>query len=207
MDWIRILELSLTSFTSIFVALLSAGYFRKRADRKEKLQSKDKLMEQIKKDEIIHLSLRQIRRDYNVDRIYIWQFHNGGYFYSNTPMQKISISYERCSEGLERNAEKNQNVLITNFNDYVKDVINNNMFYTDINDITDIGIRSLNASNRTKSHCAVPIYDKEKHLIAILSMDWVFSEMPKSIISEDGLFSEEFKNELITESATLYKYL
>jgi hypothetical protein len=206
MDLIRIIELLLTSFTSIFVALVGAGFFKKITQRREKLKSKDLLMEQIKKDEIIHLSLRQIRRDFNVDRIYIWQFHNGGYFYSQTPMQKISITYERCSEGLERNAEKNQNVLMANFNDYVKDVINGEMFFIDINDIQDLGIRSLNASNGTQSHCAVPIYDNDKQLIAILSMDWVFSEIPKEII-EDSDFKQDFKDELLRESNTLYKYL
>jgi hypothetical protein len=38
-------------------------------------------------------------------------------------------------------------------------------------------------------------------------MDWVFSEIPEVILSEDESFNEEFKNDLLTESATLYKYL
>ena len=207
MDLIRIIELLLTSFTSIVVALVGAGFFKRYNDHKISVKSKNNLMQQVKKDEIVHLAIKEVRRRYEADRVYIWQFHNGGTFYTTSPIQKISITYERCSQGLERKIEKNQNYLISNFNSYIKDVMDGNMFFPDISKMEDIGLRSLAQSNGTKSHCAVPIYDKEKHLIAILSMDWVFSEMPDSILSEDGLFSEEFKNELITESATLYKYL
>ena len=68
----------------------------------------------MKKDEIVHLAIRDIRRRYNADRVYLWQFHNGGTFYTTSPMQRMSITYERCSDGLERKAERNQNHFITN---------------------------------------------------------------------------------------------
>ena len=106
MDWIKLAELLITSLTSIIIALLGAGYFRKMTIKKEKNKSKESLMQQIKNDEIVHLSIREIRRRYNADRVYIWQFHNGGSFYTSSPMQKISITYERNSDGLERKADK-----------------------------------------------------------------------------------------------------
>jgi hypothetical protein len=82
MDWIRILEVLVTSVSSIIVALVGAGFFRQMRDKQEKSRSKEKLMEQIKKDEIVHLAIRDVRRSYNADRVYIWQFHNGGSFYT-----------------------------------------------------------------------------------------------------------------------------
>ena len=51
MDWIRILEVLVTSVSSIIVALVGAGFFRQMRDKQEKNRSKEKLMEQIKKDE------------------------------------------------------------------------------------------------------------------------------------------------------------
>ena len=112
MDWIELLQLFLTSITSVVVALIGAGYFKRYNDSKKESYSKSKLMEQIRKDEIVHLAIRDLRRKYNSDRIYIWQFHNGGNFYTSYPMQKTSITYERCSDGLERKSEKYQNILI-----------------------------------------------------------------------------------------------
>lgn len=207
MDWIKIMEVLITSITSIIVALVGAGFFRQMREKQEKTKSKEKLMEQIKKDEIVHLAIRDVRRRYNADRVYIWQFHNGGSFYTTSPMQKLSITYERCSDGLERKAEKNQNHLITSFTSYIKDVIDGNMYFPDIEDMNDIGLRSLAYSSGTKGHCAVPIYDKDKHLVAILCLDWVFSEIPKEYLKKDGKFTQDFIDEFSTDADTLDTYL
>ena len=206
MDWVRIVEVLLTSVTSIIVALVTAGYFKQMKDKKEKVKSKEKLLEQIQKDEIVHLAIREVRRRYNADRVYVWQFHNGGTFYTTSPMQKISITYERCSDGLERKADKNQNHLISNFSTYIKDVMDRNMFYPDISEMYDIGLRSLAQSNGTKSHCAVPIYDKESHLVAFLCLDWVFSEIPLEYLKKDGKFTQDFIEEFSRDADTLDKY-
>lgn len=207
MDWIRITEVLITSITSIIVALVGAGFFRQMREKQEKNKSKEKLMEQIKRDEIVHLAIRDVRRRYNADRVYIWQFHNGGSFYTTSPMQKLSITYERCSDGLERKAEKNQNHLITSFTSYIKDVMDNNMYFPDIEDMNDIGLRSLAYSSGTKGHCAVPIYDKDKHLVAILCLDWVFSEIPVDYLKKDGKFTQDFIEEFSTDADTLDTYL
>jgi len=207
MDWIRILEVLVTSVSSIIVALVGAGFFRQMRDKQEKNRSKEKLMEQIKKDEIVHLAIRDVRRSYNADRVYIWQFHNGGSFYTTSPMQKLSITYERCSDGLERKAEKNQNHLITSFTSYIKDTMGGEMYFPNVEDMNDIGLRSLAYSSGTRGHCAVPIYDKDKHLVAILCLDWVFSEIPKQYLKKDGKFTQEFIDEFSTDADTLDPYL
>jgi len=207
MDWIRILEVLVTSVSSIIVALVGAGFFRQMRDKQEKNRSKEKLMEQIKKDEIVHLAIRDVRRSYNADRVYIWQFHNGGSFYTTSPMQKLSITYERCSDGLERKAEKNQNHLITSFTSYIKDTMDGKMYFPNVEDMNDIGLRSLAYSSGTRGHCAVPIYDKDQHLVAILCLDWVFSEIPKQYLKKDGQFTQDFKDEFSTDADTLDPYL
>lgn len=207
MDWIRIVEILLTSITSIVVALVSAGFFKRYNDKKYKDQSKSQLLQQIKRDEIVHLAIRDVRRRYHADRIYIWQFHNGGSFYTTSPMQKLSITYERCSQGLERKTEKNQNHLITNFTTYIKSVMDETMFYPDISKIDDIGMRSLSQSEGTKSHCASPIYDKEGHLVAMLCLDWVWSDIPNEYLKKDGNFTQDFIEEFSKDADTLDTYL
>ena len=207
MDWFRLIELSITSLTSIVIALIGAGFFRRMSERKLKAKSKENLLEQIKKDEIVHLAIRDLRRRYNADRVYVWQFHNGGNFYTSAPMQKMSITYERNSDGLERKAHKNQNILVSNFTSYVKDVMDLNMFFTDIMNVDDIGLRAIMQSNGTRSHVAVPIYDRDQHLVGVFSMDWVFSEIPEIYLKKDGNFTQDFKEEVDRETDTLEKYL
>ncbi len=207
MDWIRVIEILLTSITSIVVALVGAGFFKRYNDRKYSNESKGKLIQQIKKDEIVHLAIKDVRRRYEADRVYIWQFHNGGSFYTTSPMQKLSITYERCSQGLERKIEKNQNHLITNFTTYIKDIMDGKMFFSDISKMDDIGLRSLTQSNGTKSHCAVPIYDKEGHLVSILCLDWVWSDIPQEYLKKDSNFTQEFVDEFSRDADSLYTYL
>ena len=206
MDFNTILQVLITSVTSVIVALIGAGYFKKYTEKQKETYSKTKLMEQIRKDEIVHLALRDLRRKYNCDRIYIWQFHNGGNFYTSAPMQKTSVTYERCSDGLERKSERFQNTIISNITSYIKDVINYEMFFTDVKDMDDIAIRSVCQSFGSQSHSGVPIYDDKEHLVGILSLDWVFSDIPEEFITEDE-FNTHMIEELSKEAKSLYNYI
>lgn len=206
MEFYNYFMIFMTSITSIVVALIGKDYFRKKEDKRRKDKSKEDLMEQIERDEIIHLALRDVRRQFHADRIYIWQFHNGGNFYTESSMQKASITYERCSEGLERKSEKYQGVLVSLFSWYMKQVMMNESYFLDMEEIEDIGIRSLCTGNGTKSHVATPMFDDKNHLIGILCMDWVFSSIPSEIIT-DGKFNQEFIQEVTQLSASLKTYL
>lgn len=206
MDFSVVLQALITSIASVIVALIGAGYFKRYTDKQKESFSKSKLMEQIRKDEIVHLALRDLRRKYNCDRIYIWQFHNGGNFYTSAPMQKTSVTYERCSDGLERKSERFQNTIISTITSYIKDVLNLEMFYYEVKDMPDIAIRSVCQSYGTQSHAGAPIYDDKEHLVGILSMDWVFSEIPEEFITEEE-FNTHMIDELSKEAKSLANYI
>jgi hypothetical protein len=121
-------------------------------------------------------------------------------------MQRASITYERCSEGLERKADKYQNVLISNIPTYIKDTVDGTMFYHDVENIPDFALRSLILSHGTFAHAATPIYNKEKNLVGIVSLDWVFSEISNDYLTE-GQFNQTFKDLFKTESSSLSSYL
>ena len=202
MDYMKIIELGITSITSIIVALIASGVFKNWQDKKKEKKSREGLIARIKKDEIVHFALRELRRLYNCDRIFIIQYHNGGNFYTESPMQKSTMTYERCSDGLEKLSDKFQNVLVSHFTWYIKNMIDEKMFYSDLNKIEDISTRAFLSSYGTQSHVACPIYDRDKHLIGMLGMDWVFSEPPSDIMINDE-FTEDFKKEVLRESNSL----
>ena len=81
-------------------------------------------------------------------------------------------------------------------------MIDEKMFYSDLNKIEDISTRAFLSSYGTQSHVACPIYDRDKHLIGMLGMDWVFSEPPSDIMINDE-FTEDFKKEVLRESNSL----
>jgi hypothetical protein len=203
MDYMKIIELGITSITSILVALIASGFFRNWQEKKKEKKSREGLIARIKKDEIVHFALRELRRLYNCDRIFIIQYHNGGNFYTESPMQKSTMTYERCSDGLEKLSDKFQNVLVSHFNWYIRQMVDEKMFYTDLNKIEDISTRAFLSSYGTQSHVACPIYDRDKHLIGMLGMDWVFSE-PTTEIVVNGEFTEDFKKDILRESNSLH---
>jgi len=197
----------ITAMSSVVVALITAGYFKKWQDRNKENKSRAQLMAQIQKDELIHFTLREIRRKYNSDRVYIIQFHNGGSFYSNTPMQKGSVTYERNSDGLERITDKFQNILISNYTWILTETISCKMFYTNIDQqIDDLPTMSLLKSYGNYAHCMVPIYDNSKNMIATMSLSWVFSDIPEKWL-ESGDFSAEFKKEFYDDANSLKNYV
>jgi len=203
---LEIIKVVLTSVTSVIVALIAGGYFRKYQDKQKDKRSRSKLVEQIQKDELVHFSLREMRRKYNCDRLYIMQYHNGGNFYTESPMQKASITYERCSDGLERIADKYQNVLISNFAWYHNNLLKDDCYFIDVNLIDDITMRSWIKSFGTHAHIGIPVYDNQKHLVANIGLDWVFSDIPE-IYLENNQFSQTIVSELKRDIESIKQYI
>jgi endonuclease IV len=197
----------LTSITSVIVALITAGFIRRKDDKAKAEKSKKQLIDQIQKDELIHATLREIRRKYNSDRVFITQFHNGGTFYTNSPMQKASVTYERCSDGLKRIADQFQNYLVSNLSWYASKVLKNQAFFYDVDEVVDdIIMKSVFKNYSTWAHAAVPIFDSNKNPIAVLAMDWVISELPVEYVDDED-FNDEFTEEFTKDGNSLKTYL
>ena len=202
----ELLPTVITSVTSIIIALITAGFFNMLKDRWSKKTTRNKLSQQIEKDEIVHSTLREIRRKYNADRIYVIQFHNGGNFYTSSAMQKASVTYERCSDGLERITERIQNVFVSHYNWMIKKTMDEGLFIHDCNLIPDIATKALIKKFGTQSMVSLPIMDRENHLIALLCMDWVFSEHVE-VYCENEEFTDNFKEDFKKDTQSVRNFL
>ena len=198
----KIVELLLTSFTSILVALIASGFFKRYWDKRHEKSSKKKLIKQIEKDELVHFTLKEIRRKFHADRIYIIQFHNGGTFYTNSPMQKASVTFERCSDGLERISDHLSHIFVSHYTWFIKQTLSEGMFYTDCEDIEDVSTKALFRKFGTQATAAIPIYDIQEQLVSIMVLDWVFTEIPADFI-KDGDFTLEFKEEMTVDGESV----
>lgn len=207
MDFTQVLVTIITSVSSVAVALITAGYVKRKEDKYKDNKSKRLLIDQIQKDELIHATLREIRRKYNSDRVFITQFHNGGTFYTNSPMQKASITYERCSDGLQKLSSKFQNYLVSNLSWYSSKVIKKEAFFYNVEeDVDDIIMRSLFKTYSTWAHIATAIYDSQNHPVAVLAIDWVISEPPDEYIDAER-FNLELIDEFTKDAKSLTTYL
>jgi len=199
MDITNIIESFIISFSSIIVALISAGYFRKVSEYKKK----DKfVVRQVEKDQVIHFVLNEIKRKYNSDRVYIIQYHNGGNFYTDLPMQKSTMTYEVASGGLERLSGRYRNILVSHYTWLIKNTIDMKMCYSDTEEIPDVFTRATIQSHGSYAIVTCPIYDKNKNLIAVLGIEWAYSEIPEDYIT-DGTFNELILKDIKQETESL----
>ena len=97
-------------------------------------------------------------------------------------------------------------MLISNFTGYIKQVIDLEMFFYDMKDMEDLLVRSMCQQYGTQSHVAVPIFDDKQHLVGILSLDWVFSDIPEEYITENK-FNQLIIEDLLREVKSLKNYI
>jgi hypothetical protein len=122
-------------------------------------------------------------------------------------MQKASVTYERCSDGLKRIADQFQNYLVSNLSWYASKVLKNQAFFYDVDEVVDdIIMKSVFKNYSTWAHAAVPIFDSNKNPIAVLAMDWVISELPVEYVDDED-FNDEFTEEFTKDGNSLKTYL
>lgn len=206
MDIMEIVRLIVTSITSIFAALITAGFFKTWWEKQSVFRSRKKLVGQIESDTLVYQTIKQFKHDYYCDRVYIIQFHNGDNFYTESPIQKASATFEICSTGLERVSDKFQNVLVSHYSWYINEAIKKQMFFYNINDVDDVTTKSLLYYRGAQSHCGVPLYDDRKHLVGLFCVDWVFTEVPENFLT-NGEFTEEFKEDFFNHANSLVKLI
>lgn len=78
--------------------------------------------------------LNTFRKKWNLDRIGVFQFHNGGKFFHGVPMKKYSQTFESTSPGISRTKEYNQNIFVTEHPSLIKHLNEKEMFCVDAED-------------------------------------------------------------------------
>lgn len=78
--------------------------------------------------------LSSFREKWNLDRIGVFQFHNGGKFFHGVPMKKYSQTFESTSPGISRTKEYNQNIFVTEHPSLIKHLNEKEMFCVDVED-------------------------------------------------------------------------
>jgi hypothetical protein len=130
------------------------------------------------------------------DRIWIAQFHNGGYFYpTGRSIQKFSIFYEKCSPETPNLQSIFQNIPVSLFPRILSKVYKENEL--DISDITAVedsyGLESLTTQYNTKSMCMVGLHSLDNHLIGVMAIsfknaheiekeEWIFIRQKAGVI-------------------------
>ena len=164
----------LTGVVGPILYLIANRMYNKRA---EKL--KDKVRESIKDSTLITDELEEMREEFQSDRVWISQFHNGGNFYpTGKSIQKFSIFYEVTRTGVSSVAHTFNNIpcsLYPKAFDHMLNGEQKGIFIPDYKDpkVATYGLKEAAQSVGTKSSFLVPLFTLDEKYIGTIGIDYV----------------------------------
>ena len=176
---------------------------------KHKLFRKDKELEKRKKDfkhsletqDLINTSLNNLQQKYNLDRLWIAQFHNGGNFWpGNKSMKKMSITFESTAPGIAADIMKMQNLPVSFLSPVLQKLTDSNITGINIDVYTeeDYALRSFWETRGVQTVYLFPIKCLESDFIGIFGVDFV---------KRDGFLTDEVYDQLRAEALILSGYV
>lgn len=175
----------------VLVAIVSAGITAVigpivvnfiKIKTEKRLLKKDQIKESLEINKQIQYKIETISKEYKADRIWIAQFHNGGYFYpTGKSIQKFSICYELINDDTVASVQHTlSNIPISLFSKGLNQLLENDrILIPDVeNKNTDaFGLRYLAEQNNCKSKYIFAIKSIDDKFIGILSIDYVINKI------------------------------
>ena len=124
---------------------------------------------------LIDIQLDMMMKELECDRIWIAQFHNGGYFYpTGRSIQKFSIFYEKCTPLTPNIQNTFQNIPVSLFPRVLSKVYKDNELSVEDVEVEEdtYGLEYITTQFGTKSICMVGLHSLDNHLIGVLAISF-----------------------------------
>jgi hypothetical protein len=182
----------LTLITTVTVALITAVIGPIAVNwvklKMEKKSPTTPMHDALESSTLIDIQLEMVMKELECDRIWIAQFHNGGYFYpTGRSIQKFSIFYEKCTPETPNIQNTFQNIPVSLFPRVLSKVYKDNEISIDnIENVEDtFGLEYLTTQFNTKSICMIGLHSLDNHLIGVIGIS--FKE-PHHINKEEWIY-------------------
>jgi hypothetical protein len=134
---LEILQIIITGIFSVIVAF-GTVWIKHFLDAQKKSNDEEDY-ERISQSDIdsmleVQDFLNEFRAKWCIDRVGVFQFHNGGKFFHGVPMKKYSQTFESVSNGVSKSKEHNQSVFVTEHPSLMKHLSECEFFYVDAQD-------------------------------------------------------------------------
>ena len=138
-------------------------YLKSKLERKK--EKPDMVRETLRVSELITSKIEHIKDEFDADRVWITQFHNGGNFYpTGKSMAKFSIMYETVHPGVASVQSNFHNIPVNLFSRSITQLLNN-----DIIEIPDF--KDETVSTYGLKYIAEDTGCKSEYLFAIKTID------------------------------------
>ena len=185
------------------IVLTSKWYLDNKLGKKKT----DMVTEALEVGELVTTKLDQIKEDFEADRVWLSQFHNGGHFYpTGKSIAKFSIFYETVTPSAQSLQLTLKNIPVALFSKSFNELLNTgSVTIPDFEDetISTFGLKYFAAEYGTKSQYLFAIKNFEGKFIAILGVDYTkekhrlkakeIEELIRTSISLGGVLSNHLK--------------
>ena len=136
----------------------------------------DMVMDTLRVSELVNQKIEHIKEEFNADRVWVSQFHNGGNFYpTGKSMAKFSIVYETVGAGTNSVQTNFKNIPVNLFSKSINELYNNDVIeISDFKDekIATYGLKYVAEESSCKSSYLFAIKTIEDKFIGVLSVDY-----------------------------------
>jgi len=162
------------AFITGVIGPIAVLYIKHVLDSRKK--KPDMVMDTLRVSELINQKIDHIRDEFNADRVWISQFHNGGNFYpTGRSMAKFSIMYEAVSANASSVQSNFKNIPVNLFSRSINELLQNDVIeVADFKDetIATYGLKYVAEETGCKSSYLFAIKTIEDRFIGILSIEF-----------------------------------
>ena len=166
-------EIIIAFVTGVFGPLLVI-YIKHILDKRK--VKPDMVMDTLRVSELINSKIEHIKEEFDADRVWVSQFHNGGNFYpTGKSIAKFSIMYETVGQHAQSVQTNFKNIPVNLFSKSINELLNNDSIeiydYSD-EKIPTFGLKYIAEETGCKSSYLLAIKTIEDKFIGVLSVDY-----------------------------------
>jgi hypothetical protein len=166
-------ELTIAFITGV-IGPIAVIYIKNKLDQNKK--KPDMVKDTLHVAELVNNKIEHIKDEFNADRVWITQFHNGGNFYpTGKSMAKFSIMYETVSAGVSSVQTNFSNIPVNLFSKSINQLLNNDVIeIPDYKDetIATYGLKYIAEDTGCKSGYLFAIKTIDEKFIGTLGLDY-----------------------------------
>lgn len=142
---------------------------------------KERWPQTIEKNNLIHQLLYKAMYEFKWDRVYIFEYHNGGHSISGIDFLKASNTYEVVNNRIQPQQISLQNLPVWVFAYWNVRVLNRQTICKKVDDIEreDLWAYQILKQNGVRSVYIIWLYDAKGYPIGFFGVDYIADDMPK----------------------------
>jgi hypothetical protein len=162
------------AFISGVIGPIGVLYLKHLLDKKR--VKPDMVKETLRVSELVTTKIEHIKDEFDADRVWITQFHNGGNFYpTGKSMAKFSIMYETVHPGVSSVQSNFHNIPVNLFSKSINELLSNDIIeIPDFKDdsISTFGLKYIAEDTNCKSGYLFAIKTIDDKFIGTLGLDY-----------------------------------